>query len=330
MDGVDLIGYAVGGVLLAVAGLAQWRKRLQPAREQVWFVIFAVVLLALSLSMPGGDNRLIAFIGLWAMWLVSQVRWSGWGVVLRLLMWVMRLFAVVVIADAVWHLGRPAWINPNISGAILVLGLPFGGGWLSVAALITTGSRGAILGLLLAAYLLWHKQIEAHRRSLVVIGAATLFVFLAVWRPGTIVSRLDHWAEALRLFAASPVIGWGPGSYVDVSRIPWQNHADNALLTLLAEQGLVGVLALAPLAVVVVLRWRTSTSPLVRLALLACLLQNVVDDTWLQPWPALLLGLNLAMLWRTDEVVEGSLADAYRAGGRGDALVPTVGAAVER
>ena len=192
MDGFDLVGYAVGGLLLVVAGLAQWRKQLHPAREQVWFAVFGAVLLVMSLSMPGGDNRLLAFIGLWSVWFVGQIQWSRWSVVLQVLTWVMRVFAVFVIADALWHLGRPSSINPNISGAILVLGLPFGAGWLSVAALITTGSRGAILGLLLAAYLLWHKQIEAHRGSLVVIGAAALFMFAIAWRPATILARFDH------------------------------------------------------------------------------------------------------------------------------------------
>lgn len=325
----DILGYAAGAALLLVALGLQWRKHLRPARELVWFLAFGAVLLAMSLAMPGSDHRLLGFIALLAAWLLGQARWPARAK--QGLSWILRALALVVIADTLWHLGRPDWINPNTYGALLVLGLPFVGSkhWAGVwvIALICTGSRGTMLAVLLP--LLWWNRDFVKRHLRAAIALAVVGVLFILVRPATIMARFDHWAEALRLFAASPSVGWGPGSYIDVSRIPFQNHADNAFLTLLSEQGLIGVWALAPLAVVVVLRWRIG-DPLVRLALAATLLHNLVDDTWLSPWPALLLGLNLALLWRTDEVVvDETLAVADGALGGPAAPAPAPGPAVE-
>jgi hypothetical protein len=329
MDGMDLIGYAFGAILLMAAGYLQHGGYLKPARETVWFAIAGAVLLAMSLAMPGGDNRLLAFIGLWGAWLVGQARWNKRAT--EGLSWSIRLMMFAVMADTLWHLGRPGWINPNISGAILVLGLPFVGSvrWegLWVIALICTGSRGAMVSIILP--LAWWNRTTIAKYKWPAMALAVVGVLLVVMRPGTILARFDHWAEALRLFAASPWIGWGPGSYVDVSRIPWQNHADNALLTVLAEQGLVGLLVLIPLGIVIARRWRFG-SELTRLVLLATLLHNLVDDTWLQPWPAILLGLNLAMLWRPDEAVETILAGVDPIAGGAAAPAPALSAPVER
>jgi hypothetical protein len=328
MDGVDLAGYALGAALLAVALVAQQRGWLKTVPERFAFIAFGGVLLVMSLIMPGGDNRLLAYIGLLGAWLAGQMRWPKRAT--DILVWGIRAMMFFVLADAVWHLGRPSWINPNISGAILILGLPFVGNmrWagLWVIAMICTGSRGAMLSVVLV--LAWFNRSAIARYkwpalALALVAVASMFV-----RPGTIVARLDHWREALRLFAASPLFGWGPGNYINVSDIPFQNHADNALLSLLAEQGLVGLLALIPLGIVIVRRWRFANE-LTRLVLLATLLHNLVDDTWLQPWPAVLLGLNLAMLWRTDGVPETLLAGADPAAGGAGAPAPAVGAAVE-
>ena len=328
MDGFDVVGYAFGAVLLVAAGILQWRGRLKPSRETVWFLLAGAVLLVMSLAMPGGDNRLLAFIGLWGAWLVGQAHWNKRTT--EVLSWSVRLMMFAVIADTLWHLGRPGWINPNISGAILVLGLPFVGNvrWagLWVIALLCTGSRGAMVSIILP--LAWWNRATIMRYKWTALALTLVSVLLVLMRPGTILARFDHWAEALRLFAASPLIGWGPGSYVDVSRIPWQNHADNALLTVLSEQGLVGLLALIPLGIVIARRWRLG-SELTRLVLLATLLHNLVDDTWLQPWPAILLGLNLAMLWRVDEVPATALVGVDAAAGGASAPAPAPGTALE-
>jgi O-antigen ligase len=328
MDGMDMVGYVLGAGMLAADGVAQWRGKLKPARENVWFAIAGAVLLAMSLSMPGGDNRLLAYIGLWGAWLLGQMAWPQRAT--DVLCWAVRLMMFFVMADTVWHLGRPGWINPNIEGAILVLGLTFVGNvrWagLWVIALICTGSRGAMVALGLP--LAWTNRAVLARHRWLLMALALGAVLILAWRPGTITARLDHWAEALRLFAASPIVGWGPGNYIHVSTIPWQNHADNALLTVLAEQGLVGLLALIPLGIVVARRWR-SANPLTQLVLMATALHNLVDDTWLQPWPALLLGLNLALLWRPNEVVETTLAGVDPAAGGADTTAPALGPTLE-
>jgi hypothetical protein len=217
------------------------------------------------------------------------------------------------IVDAALNIGRATFVNPNTAAAILLLGLTFDQVkkkryWLLLMGLVATGSRGALLGLLLAGVILLWRKIPAARKlpAVIVIGGVAA-VMLAL-RPDTVWARLDHWQEAARLFLASPLIGWGTSAYMFVARIPYQVHADSAPLTLLAEHGL-AALVFVPLIWLAVKRW--PLAPFwTRLGLLALAFQNLVDDTWLSPWPALLLGANLGILWRLDELRKTALAGA--------------------
>jgi O-antigen ligase len=65
-----------------------------------------------------------------------------------------------------------------------------------------------------------------------------------------VLERLAHWVAAVRMFAAEPWLGVGPGNYAVVYpavRLPlWEEplgHAHNIYLNVLAESGLVGLCA---------------------------------------------------------------------------------------
>ncbi len=79
--------------------------------------------------------------------------------------------------------------------------------------------------------------------------------------------RVFAWREASRLFWERPMLGWGPGSFIDLSAVSpslvWARplaHPHSGLLTLLAEHGILGAAIAVTLASVLVVR-------LVRLAI---------------------------------------------------------------
>jgi hypothetical protein len=323
----EAVGFiAAFALFLLVAALAVLRRWNMPR------VITANVLLAVTVMqgmLTGGpSNRLLALGGLLAAFGLMFTK--SRAPVLRVIGWAVNMFAVSVLAEQFVNLGRPEWLNPNYSAAILLLGLPFGSLPLLALALAITQSRGAILGLAVA--LLWRywPTLQTTRRKALALAAlycaAGVMVML---RPGTVAARVEHWGEALRIFADHPLFGVGPSMYQYVSTIPQQNHADSAVLTLAAEQGIVGLAAAGALLWVVVRKWRECKYPLVQFAFLAFGVQNLIDDTWLWSWPALLLGVLLAVMWGQDEIHTGTLAAAYPTGGAVSAPAAVAAAAVE-
>ncbi len=142
-------------------------------------------------------------------------------------------------------------INPNELGQLLILSVVFAGalcatprlpgpvrlalglaGLLSMAALLTTASRGATLGLvvslLLAPFLVGkgRRGIAVMLIGLVLVGGAT---YLTVLAPPQTLARLtednsdggsgrtDIWRVGWRMVEANPVLGVGAGNFADVS-----------------------------------------------------------------------------------------------------------------
>jgi putative inorganic carbon (HCO3(-)) transporter len=143
----------------------------------------------------------------------------------------------------------------------------------SVSTLMITLSRGAWLGVVLGLVVLLVLAptvrrpmlatagvlVGATASALLVPGAQSLLSILAD-RAASFVDgernpyddRPQIWSEALRQLSAHPVLGVGPGGYpVLATRTPSTvvsvapDHAHNLILTVAAEQGIVGVLALA-------------------------------------------------------------------------------------
>ena len=147
---------------------------------------------------------------------------------------------------------------------------------IAVFILIITQSRGPLLALVIAGivFLLSDSRLPFKLKSAVFVIVPTLAVILffantdirqraeitateintnlirSDYRPGSISYRLQMWKAAGLIFEQSPFFGVGRGNYpaalADVVRkeeihyVPTFGHAHNEIMTILAEQGIVG------------------------------------------------------------------------------------------
>jgi O-antigen ligase len=148
---------------------------------------------------------------------------------------------------------------------------------LIVAAVLLSGSRNAWYSLILALLLIGYLT---KRRVFVVTMLCLLTALLAIGYLGNVGSirtrthlipqivsegRIAYWIVAWRMFLAAPLLGQGPGTFsllylpyrqeaivppyvVEDPRLP--PHPHNLILEVLAEQGLVGAIALFSLLLV--------------------------------------------------------------------------------
>ena len=281
-----------------------------------WSLLFAWVL-ALGVLRPlGTPAGAFAFLAL-----LSAVVVGAHVQLHRPLRWLAIGLAAFILADALRFIPTPdqALAGEVFLGGIIrrpyvlshpnsVVGwallLPFGP-WTPIAVLATQ-SRGALIGLavaLIAGYVPRRVAVWA------ALAGAVVFAGAALLRPGTMLVRLDYWREGLQLFVARPLAGWGSGSYgaslhsdgAEASQMlvaaggerTGMPHAHNALVTIAAEDGLLGLIVFGAMAAGVFSLVRRSTHP-ARWGLLAFWVQQLVDDQWLHPVTAVLLGLALA------------------------------------
>lgn len=289
-----------------------------------WALLFALSLLLGDLLHPlATTDRFYNFVALLSALIVgAHVRIAKYIAGGHVIAWALAVF---VLADAVrlWpspdtvvtagelHLGglirRPyALAHPNLLAAWATL-LPFGPHTLITA--LVTQSRGALLGLVAMMIVRYTP-----RRWLVAGGAVGAVVLVGglLIRPNTALARTQFWAEGLRLFAARPVAGWGPGSYgvsltsptaeaqaMNAAGSPrsGMHTAHNAVITLMAEGGLLTLAPFVAMAAAVTVQVARSQHP-AKWSVLAFAVQQMVDDQWLHPISALMLGLALAAcLW---------------------------------
>jgi O-antigen ligase len=202
---------------------------------------------------------------------------------------------------------RSTFGNAAFLGAYLVLVLPVAldaatkssgnRGWrwasgsaalLSFAALLSTRTRGAWVGALIALLIYGtarRRDIAVHIRAVAlcaaVAGVATAAVFLASplggraaagfdLSRGTTHGRLVQWADTVRLIGRRPVLGWGPDTYGAVfprvasprfSRAAGElvvaDRAQNVELDVASAGGIVGLLGwLAVVGVLALAGWR--------------------------------------------------------------------------
>jgi O-antigen ligase len=121
--------------------------------------------------------------------------------------------------------------------------------------------------------------------------------------------RLSHWATAWSLFLEAPLLGHGLHTFIDTSLHPqgvaW---AHSLYLQTLAEQGIVGLLALLPLlSYPTVALWRARRSPIPEQRVLAAgafgalagfCLASLVELTLLREWVVLVMFVLLAVAAR--------------------------------
>ncbi len=307
-DWVAGIGYCLC-LLLACAGFI---IVIRPARVRaprallLPLAIYAAVLIVSTATSPLSISlRMISFCGAVGAFVVAKRIGHRWPV--SLLRIVGTAIGIIAIQDGLAVAGRATVLgNPNMVAGILVLCWPWGRGWMwevsASGGLLATGSRGGILASLIGLIAARRQALPASRQwrksAAVLVGVllAAVIVALIAWRPATIARRWAVWGEAINLFVQRPLLGWGAGGYGNLARIePFKAHADNALLTVLVETGLLGAAAWGWLMWSVARQAWRSQSP-ARWALLAWGLQQLVDDTLAWPWVAVLWGLNLAML----------------------------------
>jgi len=220
----------------------------------------------------------------------------------KTLFWLSMALSLLVAADALRILPTPdiiatagesaAWWrrpyaleHPNVVAGWILLGA---GAW-SLPALIITQSRGALLGWLGAAFVARLRSPRA--RMVVLLAGGTLFTLLLIMRPETAAWRIIAWRQAIELWQEAPIFGQGTGIYRELGIL---DTAHNAVLTILAENGIVGVFVFVLWLKKIASRVAASASP-AKWWLLAFAIQNLVDDTWTHPITALVLGLALAL-----------------------------------
>jgi O-antigen ligase len=115
-----------------------------------------------------------------------------------------------------------------------------------------------------------------------------------------VANRFGTWREAIELFLQRPLLGWGPGCYTLVAKNePGHPHADNLLLTVAAEQGVVGLFAWLWLMVAALQMALQSRDP-ARFSLLGIAIHQLFDNTVFWPWPGMMLMLCLALVAKDD------------------------------
>lgn len=230
-------------------------------------------------------------------------------------------FAVVVLMINFYLTGGTAQFRPPsanmIAGMMNLLLLPTLAefirlqGWrraiwmgIAVAVIVVCASRGGWLGLAAGLVALLARERAALaplaakvRRFLpVAVPVGAVVAVAGLWqlnlpaRPFT--SHMEFWSLAWQVFTSHPIAGTGPGTFqiwwvaAHPEAIPY-THALSLILNTAAEQGVIGLIALAVLAVCTLrAAW---PHPGLFSALVAFGFQNLVDGT--HPEPAIMVTL---------------------------------------
>lgn len=250
----------LGAVLQAGLGLYQFVFTIGPE----WFALPGGYIRASGLFRQ--PNPYAGYLGLALPVAVSLTLWS----------WT-RLGRRSATSLAAW------WIAAMLTCATALIG----------AGILVSWSRGAWVGVALSLVVvagLRSRTAAALTVALALIGATLVLIagIGAAWLPATVaarfqelptffgltdvlnqpvtdenfavVERVAHWVAALRMWESAPWLGVGPGSYAaayPIYRLPaWEEalgHAHNVYLNVLAETGVIGLLAFGALWLSVVI-----------------------------------------------------------------------------
>jgi O-antigen ligase len=239
----------------------------------------------------------------------------------------------------VWSGKRRSWsaVLPLLTGFILL------------AALLLTSSRGAWLAVattgLLALLVLFQRKVFPTKLPLRVFWAAiilmamlgiTFLTLTGLWEPllgqvpdpsGTVQSRIDLWRQSLLLIGDTPFTGQGLmgfrlvyAIYGILIQVPLQDHAHNTYLEVGLEQGLIGLGALL-WGMTILLRWawraieRGNNSPwgwagMAAISMLA--IHGVFDVVYYVTRTLPLIGIFLGMAWMLTEASPTAAPTASR------------------
>lgn len=194
---------------------------------------------------------------------------------------------VTVTSGETYELIRRPYLgeHPNVkAGWLLLLSLSSS----SLVGILFAQSRGALMGYLAALFRYIPTRFYIHA----LVTAFIVLTIAALVRPGTFFGRVDIWREGVKVFMAHPLAGSGTGSftYTPIGR----TTTHNAALTIAAENGLIGL--------AVFVAWLIGIGSLVmrsnhiaKYNLIAFSVQQIVDDQWLHPITAILLGVVIAI-----------------------------------
>lgn len=267
-------------------------------------VLLALVLLINGLAPQGGIERGVGFVTMLASIIVT-FELMRWHVRVRKLMFALAILLMAfMLADAFrlirtpdiamtsgetfGFLRRPYLLeHPNLKACWLLLMTLSP---VTLIGIIAAQSRGALLGYItaLAAYVT-PRRYYVHA---IVVCVAVMSIAASI-RPGTFFWRADIWNEALTIFRAHPLTGIGTGAYIAHTQTGMAT-AHNAALTIAAENGLLGLTAFAlwlvPAGALVI-----RSNHIAKYNLVAFAIQQTVDDQWLHPVTAILLGAVIAV-----------------------------------
>lgn len=194
----------------------------------------------------------------------------------------------------------------SFSGSPVLSGVVFAA---AAGAVVLTGSRAALLALLVAGCLILARGSRVRRWVLPLVALLSVGVFVEL-RPETLemltqfsvdvnsVSRQEIWQFALELARARPWTGWGAGGFAEQWRLAHADasitqvtHAHGLLLEFLVAYGLPGAVAIVVL-LLALLRVGWTTRSLDGIAIAgAVVLMNALDYTFFASTVAALLAL---------------------------------------
>jgi hypothetical protein len=276
--------------------------------------VLGLVLLIGALASPNGSlNRGVGFVTLLSSVIVTAHLAASSSMAMlqhsRSWLWtIVTALTAIIIVDAFGlfptpdvamtsgetfgFIRRPYMLeHPNVQACwLLLLSLSP----ISLIGIIFTQSRGALLGYLAAFVRFAPKRFYMHA----LIAGTIIITAAALIRPHTFFGRVDLWRDAVRIFIEHPLTGSGTGSYT-ASTVTGMDTAHNAALTIAAENGLIGIAAFLAWLVALVLLIARSTSA-AKFHLLAFSIQQLVDDQWLHPVTAILLGavIGICIRWQ--------------------------------
>lgn len=201
----------------------------------------------------GGFMGIALPLGLMAAWAQLPSVWMGWRRHRRvphlpvLIFFASSLVSVVLAAALVASWSRGAWLGAAVAVLCMLIALP------------KRVSRGLALAAAIAALIAATWSIGLLPRSIVLrlTTAATDLITVSDARGVEITpinyavtERLAHWQAAMYMAEEAPLVGIGLGNYEvvydDYRLINWEEplgHAHNLYLNMLAETGLIGLIA---------------------------------------------------------------------------------------
>lgn len=354
---------AIGLVLSVLAACWALQRRRPPLRPEEWVALavvgWGVVSAAAGAAPLAAKEALAGWLVAWWLWTTARRATPRAGALAMTVLTAAALLVAAGVAAEALVLGsvRVGGLleSPNVAAALLVSTLPLVGAlqrdhgrglWRAVGAALVvaialTGSRAGLLALLAVGVALLPN---GRARILGLVSGAAAVAALVAWRFASAPEALAWfrpaiWLAVLRLWAAHPILGVGPGGLSDAAgpvRLLHADHvgqhpflityAESSPLGLLVQAGAVGLL-LAAAALAIWLRRGARdgslSSPAVRSVAAAIVVMAAFHDfvaieavLW---WWAVALGLAEASTGRDEALpgLEGSsepgLAAALRA-----------------